>query len=272
MEVFDFIKIDKTKCISCLQCLRSCKVNAIRYVDSQLFIHPQRCVMCGDCYENCSYGAVEIKDVTDATMILPNKSEITIASISPTWVSEFRGVSMNQIISALKDFGFTHVSQATLGAEKVFEETRKNFSKNNRLIISSLCPVVNRLIETYYPHHLRHMNPVSMPETLHTRMLKKWYGEDAKVVYISSCVASVGNVVLDEILTYSTLKEMFEEKKIDIYSYPKEGENTFQPFMASNYHGYQLVSSAIDYFPDVDVQSASGLKRVSYTIKNNSSL
>ena len=78
MEVFDFIKIDKTKCISCLQCLRSCKVNAIRYVDSQLFIHPQRCVMCGDCYENCSYGAVEIKDVTDATMILPNKSEITI--------------------------------------------------------------------------------------------------------------------------------------------------------------------------------------------------
>ena len=262
MSLFDFIKIDKSKCIKCLQCLRSCHVNAIRYVDQELFIHPERCVKCGDCYEYCSYNAVEIKNEVRSAQLALDQNETVIASLSPTWVSEFKGVSMNQIICALKGLGFTHVSQATLGAEKVVEETRKNFSKKNKLTISSLCPVVNRLIETYYPHHLKHMNPISMPETLHTRMLKQWYGEEAKVVYISSCVATIGNVVLDGVLTYSLLKELFEEKNIDIYSYPKEGENDFQPSLASNYHGYQMVSSAIEYFPNIDVQSASGLKRV----------
>lgn len=263
MEITNFIEIEQAKCIECLQCLRGCDVNAIRYIDNKLFIHPERCVRCGKCYEQCPYGAVVVNGQSLCFNNAISKSEITIASISPTWVSEFRGVSMNQIVLALKQLGFTHVSQVVLGAEKVVRQTRKNLSsKNKPLVISSLCHVVNKLIEIYYPKYIEYLNPISTPETLHSRMLKEWYGKDAKVTYISSCLASYKNDILDGALTYIDLQELFERNSIDVHKFPYEGENHFQPFMATNYHGYQLVSSAIDYFPEVDVQSASGIPRV----------
>ncbi len=268
MSISDFLKIETGRCIQCLQCLRSCDVNAIRYVDNKLFIHPQRCVKCGKCYENCPNGAIELRNLVPTANIQVKDNPITIASVSPTWVSEFRGVTMNQFVQGLKMLGFTHVSQSTHGAQQVIEKTRDNFKNSKPLVISSLCPVVNRLIETYYPQYLEYMNPVSMPETLHCRMLKKWYGEDAKVIYISSCVASKGNVVLDGTMMYSALKDWLDEEKIDLRALPKHGDNVFEPFLANTYHGYQLVSSAIEYFPQVDVQSASGLNRVMKMLKD----
>lgn len=262
MQEHKFLTIEQNKCIKCLQCLRSCSVNAIRYVDNNLFIHPERCVKCGKCYEHCPSGAINIKDVISSVKKEIADNKTVVASISPTWVSEFRGVSMSQIVTALKMLGFSHVSQATHGASTVIEETKNTLQNKKPLVISSICPVVNRLIETYYPKYIEYLNPILTPETLHSKMVKKWYGENTKVIYISSCIASYENKELDGAITYSELKSWFQEQMIDVFSIPSDTLAQFEPMMANNYHNYQLVSSAISYFPETDVQSSSGLNRV----------
>ncbi len=263
MDRESFIKIDQKKCIGCLQCLRSCDVHAIRYVGGHLNIEQERCVKCGVCQQACTYKAVIIDPAIDQVRSLIEHNDVVIASVSPTWVSEFRGVTMNQFVLGLKKLGFTHVSQATHGAARVIEITKENIKNHpSPLMISSICPVVNKLIEAYYPQHLDNMNPISMPETLHCRMLKEIYGQSAKVIYFSSCVASKANCVLDGAVTYSSLRDWFISQKIDLHTFEANGDNHFEPSLANDYHGYQLISSAINYFPDVDVQSASGLARV----------
>lgn len=268
MTTNNYFEVDNPKCIKCLQCLRSCRVNAIGYVNNNVFIHQKRCVSCGKCYEYCSNGAIKIKDCTTKCSEIIEQNEIIVASISPTWVSEFRGVSMHQMIAIIKKLGFTHVSQATLGATVSIEKTKRILEAKSPLVISSICPVVNKLIETYYPQCIKYINPISSPETLHCRMIKKWYGEDAKVIYISSCIASHENKVVDGAITFQELSNWIEEKKIKIETIPKNGCNEFDPYMATDFHGYQLVCSATKYFPENNVQSASGLNRVIHMLED----
>lgn len=262
MELSNFIRIERSRCVRCLQCLRSCDVNAIRYVDNDLVIKPNRCIKCGKCYEQCPNGSVEIRHYLRSAQQTVVENEIVVASISPTWVSEFKGVTMSQIVNGLKILGFTHVSQAVHGATKVIEETKRHFNKNTPFVISSLCPVVNSLIEIYYPDFTKYLNPVSTPETIHAKMIREWYGQEAKVIAISSCVAQKGNKNFDAAITFSALKDWFADQNIDVKSLPSNSEDVFEPFLATDNHGYQLVSSAINYFPSIDVQSASGIVRV----------
>ena len=117
------IYTEKNDCQDCYKCVRECPVKAIKIEDGSASIVEELCIFCGHCTEICPVGAKKVRnDLTLAKLIL-DKTPKVIASIAPSWVADFPGVSEQRMVNALKFMGFTAVSETSLGAEVVSKET-----------------------------------------------------------------------------------------------------------------------------------------------------
>lgn len=89
-------------------------------------------------------------------------------------------------------------------------------------MISSTCPAVVSYVEKYYPKLIGYLAPLASPMIAMGRLIKERYKPEAKVVFIGSCVAKKAEIndekvagVIDAVLVYAELKEMFAAKGID---------------------------------------------------------
>ena len=121
---------------------------------------------------------------------------------------------------ALKKLGFYDVRETAEGAYIVKEEYSKILDINKYpVFITSSCPVINSLIEKYYPEALPYLAPVVTPMVAHGKLIKS-EDESLKVVFIGPCIAkkdeedSVG--VIDNVLTFKELQQMLDEANIDL--------------------------------------------------------
>ena len=109
------------------------------------------------------------------------------------------------------------------GAELVCREyTRLLQEKKEGPIFSSTCPAVVSYVEKFYPQLVDHLAPIVSPMIAMGRLIKQTYNPQAKVVFIGPCAAKKAeskdeNVagVIDAVLTFPELTEMFTAKKID---------------------------------------------------------
>ncbi len=77
-----------------------------------------------------------------------------IVSLAPSFVANYRGASINSMRRALNSLGFAAVEGTAVGASIV--KTRyEELLHDHSVLISSCCPVVNDLIQEYYPDALR---------------------------------------------------------------------------------------------------------------------
>ena len=187
-------------------------VNAIKYENGGASILLNRCIDCGMCYEVCPADAVVIDSHIPTARRVIKHNDVIVASLSPLWVSEFPGIEPSRMVEALKLLGFTYVSETTLGADKLFEEAGKRMAETPGLYISSVCPVVNSLINKYHHSLIDNLLPLDTPSIVHAKMIKQWYGNEAKVITIGSCAAAKREVcdfpeLIDAALTFKELKE-----------------------------------------------------------------
>ncbi len=101
--------------------------------------------------------------------------------------------------------------------------------KRDRPIFSSTCPAVVSYIEKFYPQFVDYLAPIVSPMIAMGRLIKQSYNPQAKVVFIGPCAAKKAeskdeNVagVIDAVLTFPELKEMFTAKKINPEVEPDE--------------------------------------------------
>ena len=93
------------------------------------------------------------------------------------------------MILALKKLGFYGVSETALGAQEV-SIACSNYMKTseNKLFISSTCPVIVEYIKKYKPNYIQNITPFASPALTHAKLLKKTFGDDISVVFMYFCL------------------------------------------------------------------------------------
>jgi iron only hydrogenase large subunit-like protein len=214
------IYTEENDCQDCYKCVRACPVKAIKIEDGSAKVITKLCVACGKCYEVCPSKAKKVRNDVSRLKVLLESDKKVIASIAPSWVSDFPNIEEGQMIAALKKIGFDGVGETALGAEQVTSATAEMIEKGgNKLYISSACPTSVDFIRKYIPDLADNITPIKSPMLAHAKLIKEEYGDDTAVVFIGPCISKKLESdrhpdLINIAITFSNLKKIFKEKDI----------------------------------------------------------
>jgi PAS domain-containing protein len=128
--------------------------------------------------------------------------------------------------------------------------------------------VVVDFIRLYKPAFLKSVFTLASPALTHARLLKNYYGEELKVVFVGPCAAKKGEAdlnpnLLSAALTFGELKRWFRESQVDETMSPIDEEATFSPERSFEGALYALSGGMIEGLKKV------GLKDTVVTVKVN---
>lgn len=235
MNALSPVYTEKAQCQDCYRCLRNCPVKAIKIEQGVASVLEELCIHCGKCVAACPSGAKKVRDDIASVEKLLTSGRNVIASIAPSFRSEFDKIADHDFIHAIRQLGFSGVSETALGAEEVSGHIYRMLnmpSEHNRPMISTACPVVVNYIRKYYPSLTGLLSPVLSPMLSHAKILKQLY-PDAEVVFFGPCIAKKDEIVqfpdlCDCVLTFQNLRLLLEQKGIT-FGDGKKDKDTFIP-------------------------------------------
>ena len=213
---------EREKCKSCYACVRNCPTKAIRVRENLAEVIKERCIDCGVCIQICVVKAKQAESDMGLVWQLLGERQPVIALLSAPFPAAFPEFHPGQLVTALKKLGFSEVMEDAFGVELICREyTRLLAEDKGKTFLSSTCPVVVSYVEKYYPQLIGNLAPIVSPMIATGRVVKWQYNPQAKVVFIGPCVAKIAEArdekvtgVIDAVLTFAELKEMFAAKEI----------------------------------------------------------
>ena len=224
-----YLDFKSARCKNCYKCLKECPVKAIRIVNNQAKIIETRCILCGKCTLVCPQNAKEVHSELSEIKALVNAKKV-IASVAPSFISNFNVPGFSAMRNALKQAGFYDAEETARGARAVADEYERLLAEGRyKNFITSCCPSVNRAISLYYQDALKYLAPVESPAVVHARILKE-ENPGCSIVFIGPCIAKKKECresgLFDGVLTFEELAELFEELDIQPED-TKEAENQY---------------------------------------------
>jgi iron only hydrogenase large subunit-like protein/nitrogen-specific signal transduction histidine kinase len=206
----------KDRCRVCYSCVRDCPVKAIKMIEGQAEVISERCIACGNCVKVCSQDAKAYLKSKDEVIDLIKSGQKVIACIAPSFPAEFAEIEDYRVfVGMLRSLGFDKDVEVSFGAELVTIKYNELLATNHKTIISSDCPAIVNFIQHYHPDLVECLAPLASPMVAITRVVKKKYGKDNKVVLIGPCIAKKGeSEELEQVITFTELRELFEELNI----------------------------------------------------------
>jgi len=213
---------NKAQCRDCYRCLRQCPVKAIRMINGQASVDPERCIACGTCIKECPQGAKQYRNDLEKAIRLLKESVPVAVSLAPSFAAFFSESERQRLPSALRKLGFAHVSETSIGAYPVAMASLKN-RHADRSSICTACPAAVSFIRKYTPELIGNLLPVASPMLAHAAIIRKKLGNNTKVVFIGPCIAkkqeadsSADIQKIDCALTFGELAEWFERENIKL--------------------------------------------------------
>jgi len=216
------------------RCEDVCKYEAHIYRKSEgPVIVENKCLSCGECVTACDFGAIADKiEFLPLIDLLKDSNTPVFASVAPAVVGQFGDdVSMGQLRTALKLIGFTDMVETALFADiltirEALEFNHQVKNEGDVFLTSCCCPVWFNLTKKQYPEVFKRMSPSVSPMIASGRILKKLY-KDAKVVFISPCIAKKAEVkepelkgAIDFVINFRELSEIFSALDIHLKDLP----------------------------------------------------
>ncbi len=235
MRILDFYPAN---CKNCYKCVRNCSVKAIKMIDDQAQIVEEKCIACGTCFSVCPQNARNIhSDLENVTNALKEGRKI-IVSIAPSYLGVYD--EPYKLISVLKYLGASIVEETSIGASmmtELYKEYIKNTNAKNA--ITTCCPTVNMMVQTYYPDLIEYLIPLDSPMIAHCKMIRKRHGKDAFIVFLGPCISKKCEAygyqlsgLIDGVISFEEIDKLLETRNIDISSF----EETY-PDLEGNYTG-----------------------------------
>jgi iron only hydrogenase large subunit-like protein len=280
MKNFNPIYTEKNECQDCYKCVRECPVKAIKFQNGAAAVIPELCVLCGHCVNVCPAHAKKVRDDLGKVKTLLQTKKKVIASLAPSFKSEFGHSDGSIIISALKKLGFFGVSETALGAQQVSAHIAQQLAiQENKLFISSACPAIVDLITHYIPKLTGAVTGFLSPMLAHSKMLRKRYGETIGIVFIGPCIAKKREAdshpnLIDMVITFEDLRNWLKEESIDLEALVPDTDHLFIPNAAEEGAMYPVdggMSATIKInctINDPQFISFSGLKNVRNALEN----
>jgi len=253
-------------CKDCYKCIRNCPSKAIKITEQKASIIDELCIYCGKCVSICPAEAKQIRDGVSRVKQLIKSGEKTIASVAPSFRTEFSHLSDEEFIAQLTKIGFNYISETALGAQIVTEHTEQFLkARKNGIYISSACPGVVELIKKYYPKLLTNITPFLSPMLAHAKNLKMELGKDAKIVFIGPCIAKKAEAdnwpsLIDTAITFNELRCWIKEHNSNQNN---SNDNTFFPYPANNGNIYPIEGGMINTFKNKE--NTNNLLKLSFS-------
>lgn len=218
MSIIQLVYTEKDKCRICYTCVRECPAKAIRIINGQAEIILERCIACGNCVKVCSQGAKKYIRYESEVLDLLEKDKNVIACIAPSFPAEFAEIkNYRLVVGMLKKLGFSKVVEVGFGADIIAKEYDKLLGSTKKTVISSDCPAIVNYIVQYQPELIENLATIVSPMVAITRIVRKKYGENIKVVFIGPCIAKkYESQEPDFVLTFNELRNILDLKNINI--------------------------------------------------------
>lgn len=223
--VQDIMSITQNKCKQCYSCVRNCPVNAVQISNGQAKIIHSRCINCGKCIKSCPQSAKLVLDSKERTLHMLESSEYVFACLAPSFVASFDKHHFRKVIGALKELGFNEVWEAAVGAEALSKKIDEFLVDNkDKTFLNSSCPAFVSMIEKHYPELIENLLPFVSPMIATGKIIRENYkSKNVKIVFVGPCVAKKAEAqepqicdIIDEVLTFEELKQLIQEKRINI--------------------------------------------------------
>lgn len=230
MNYLNPIYTEKADCQDCYKCVRNCPVKAIKVDAGSATVISELCVLCGGCVEVCPSGAKKVRDDlgrVKQTLLLKKK---VIASLAPSFITEFPDINTSALIGAIKHLGFFGVSETSLGAQEVSANVAQLLERSEKQIfLSSACPSVVDFVKKYNADNANRITNFLSPLLSHCKLLKNIHGEETAVVFIGPCISKKKEAddhpeLLDAAITFEDLKRWLEEENINPHLYTSPDE------------------------------------------------
>jgi len=212
-----FVETLKERCRVCYTCVRECPAKAIRISDGQAEVLPRRCIGCGNCVRVCSQHAKRPASSIEEVQRLLSGPDRVAACLAPSYPAEFDDVDHRRLVSMIRGLGFDLVSEVAFGADLVARQYRELMAKQDgRRYIATCCPGIIGFVERYHPDLVEALVPIVSPMVATARVLKRFYGNGLRTVFIGPCIAKKGEAMsmrldgeVDAVLTFVELRQMF---------------------------------------------------------------
>ncbi len=209
-------------------CVRACPVDAIS-VDKKnrrASIDYDKCISCGSCTAACPFSAIsDTSMICDVIDDLRDGKEV-YACFAPAIEGQFGGVSVGEIIKALRLVGFADAYEVSLGADATayYEaQEAKEVAREKGHMTTSCCPAFYNMVEKHFPQLMDKVSHTVSPMVATARYIKKLH-PGAHVCFIGPCMAKksevkryrkLGSECADYAMIFEELDAIFEAKGID---------------------------------------------------------
>ena len=217
MNRTSILQFRTANCKNCYKCIRNCPVKAIRVENQQAQIIEDQCILCEKCTSVCpQHAKVEHDDIPDIQEEIAAGKKV-IASVHPAYLVRYGWNSVHLLEEKLQKMGFWKVFDAAQGAAMMKQEYTRILEAQHqqKMMISSNCPVVVRLIEKKYPHLTEYLAPVCSAMQMHAQYLREQY-PDAVLVYVSPCISVMSELKeqqaqMDYVITFRELSNWMDD-------------------------------------------------------------
>lgn len=235
--------IDKNRCVNCGMCAKACqyeaihnykrpceqacKLKAITMDEEHLCeINDEKCVQCGACVYQCPFGAIMDKSYITHVIDLLKDSDFSkkypvYAVVAPSIASQFKGLSVGQIVSGIEHLGFAGAIEAALGADLVsYKESLELAEKG--FLTSSCCPAFVSFVKKNFPDVKDNISTNLSPMATIAKWIKD-HEPNSHIVFIGPCIAKKMEVneepvkdIVDYTLTFEELQALLDARDIDL--------------------------------------------------------
>lgn len=217
-----FVTTIKERCRVCYTCVRECPAKAIRIVDGQAEIISERCINCGNCVKVCSQGAKQVLNNLDIVDVILGSNDTKVALVAPSFPAEFDDIDPGVFVGMIRKLGFDHVHEVAFGADLVALAYNKLLKETSgERFIATSCPALIAFVEKYHPDLVGNLAPIVSPMIASSRVVKRLYGDDIRIVFIGPCIAKKEEAAsknvegeVDVAITFIGLHELFDKYSI----------------------------------------------------------
>lgn len=224
------IVFTNNKCVGCNKCISTCPslgANVSSSHDGNIRVNvSKKCIECGLCLSACGHGAREFRDDCETVFEDLWKGEQISVLVDPSFYVLYKDKA-SEIFGFLKSKGVHKIYDVAYGAEISMyyhaKYVKEHMGKDRQCkqFIANTCAAVNNYVECLAPALMPLMIPVHTPVMCTAVYVRKYLGDNSKLVSLTPCVTQVGEIkspdngqYVSYCMTYASLLKYMKKENV----------------------------------------------------------